>query len=120
MGSSLRHTKSEENLTGEEQVAETNTTNVEPQTRQTVDVNGVAPQTTVNAAFNSPEDDPNDCWSQEDEEISEQVNVANFSASSLIYLFIYLSTVLSTLSVFTIAETSRQRHDITAESRVVR
>ncbi|XP_046409330.1 phosphatidylinositol 4-kinase beta [Neodiprion fabricii] len=82
MGSSLRHTKSEENLTADEQTNVTNSSNITSAEAQTstlstlrqsgVDVNNTTAQASVNATFNSTEDDPNDCWSQEDEEISEQ------------------------------------------------
>lgn len=75
MGSSLRHTKSEENLTGNEQSSDsTNNSNGAAQQqsiRQTpnksiVNKNG-------DGAFNYLDDDPADCWSQEDDEITQQV-----------------------------------------------
>ncbi|KAG8036373.1 hypothetical protein G9C98_003695 [Cotesia typhae] len=74
MGSSLRHTKSEENLTGNEQSSDsTNNSNGAAQQqsiRQTpnksiVNKNG-------DGAFNYLDDDPADCWSQEDDEITQQ------------------------------------------------
>ncbi|XP_012266623.2 phosphatidylinositol 4-kinase beta [Athalia rosae] len=80
MGSSLRHTKSEENLTGDEQSTVTNssiTTTEVPTVAltnrgQADNIISTPVQTSVNTAFNPSDDDPNDCWSQEDEEISEQ------------------------------------------------
>ncbi|OXU19336.1 hypothetical protein TSAR_004804 [Trichomalopsis sarcophagae] len=75
MGSSLRHTKSEENLTGVEQSGQTNVPS--ENTQQSLPA---AKQTPVRAgyprnpevSFNFIDDDPNDCWSQEDDEITQQ------------------------------------------------
>ncbi|KAG5345347.1 PI4KB kinase, partial [Acromyrmex heyeri] len=74
MGSSLRHTKSEENLTGGEQSnISTSDSQQNSAVRQTP-VKNVSPYSVRNTdvAFNFPDDDPNDCWSQEDDEITQQ------------------------------------------------
>lgn len=83
MGSSLRHTKSEENLTGGEQSNVTSSSNmVSAEMQQNVTtalrqtpVKNISPYSIKNTeiAFNFPDDDPNDCWSQEDDEITQQV-----------------------------------------------
>lgn len=83
MGSSLRHTKSEENLTGGEQSNVTSSSNmVSTEIQQNVTtalrqtpVKNISPYSVKNTeiAFNFPDDDPNDCWSQEDDEITQQV-----------------------------------------------
>lgn len=83
MGSSLRHTKSEENLTGGEQSNVTSSSNmVSAEMQQNVTtalrqtpVKNISPYSVKNTeiAFNFPDDDPNDCWSQEDDEITQQV-----------------------------------------------
>ncbi|XP_014205951.1 phosphatidylinositol 4-kinase beta [Copidosoma floridanum] len=74
MGSSLRHTKSEENLTGAEQSAEqTNVPSEEqslPAAKQTPVRIGYSKNPDV--SFNFIDDDPNDCWSQEDDDITQQ------------------------------------------------
>lgn len=86
MGSSLRHTKSEENLTGGEQSSSSgpsNLPNMESQhttpssiARQTpVKISSVYPLKSSDIAFNFPDDDPSDCWSQEDDEITQQVHL---------------------------------------------
>ncbi|XP_015606291.1 phosphatidylinositol 4-kinase beta isoform X2 [Cephus cinctus] len=83
MGSSLRHTKSEENLTGGEQSntsetcsisnADSQETAVTPGLRQTpIKTTYVFPPRSADVAFNFPDDDSNDCWSQEDDDISQQ------------------------------------------------
>ncbi|KAL2733850.1 phosphatidylinositol 4-kinase beta [Vespula squamosa] len=82
MGSSLRHTKSEENLTGGEQSNVTSSSNmVSAEIQQNVTtalrqtpVKNISPYSVKNTeiAFNFPDDDPNDCWSQEDDEITQQ------------------------------------------------
>lgn len=78
MGSSLRHTKSEENLTGGEQ------SNLPNMASQHTTPSPIARQTPVKGgsssgylkssdiAFHFHDDDPNDCWSQEDDEITQQ------------------------------------------------
>lgn len=75
MGSSLRHTKSEENLTGNEQSSDsTNGSNAAAQQqsiRQTPNKSIVSKSGDI--AFNYLDDDPADCWSQEDDEITQQV-----------------------------------------------
>ncbi|XP_063984723.1 phosphatidylinositol 4-kinase beta isoform X1 [Diachasmimorpha longicaudata] len=83
MGSSLRHTKSEENLTGSENPSEDPTIASTTSTGQ----NNKTPLKTANRPlinlsnpplthpFNYPDfmnDDPSDCWSQEDDEITQQ------------------------------------------------
>lgn len=78
MGSSLRHTKSEENLTGVEQTGKTNVPS-EEDTQQSLPAAKQTPVRTNNlrnpeVSFNFIDDDPNDCWSQEDDEITQQVN----------------------------------------------
>ncbi|XP_057336845.1 phosphatidylinositol 4-kinase beta isoform X1 [Microplitis mediator] len=74
MGSSLRHTKSEENLTGNEQSSDsTNGSNAAAQQqsiRQTPNKSIVSKSGDI--AFNYLDDDPADCWSQEDDEITQQ------------------------------------------------
>uniref|UniRef100_A0ABD2X175 Phosphatidylinositol 4-kinase beta n=1 Tax=Trichogramma kaykai TaxID=54128 RepID=A0ABD2X175_9HYME len=74
MGSSLRHTKSEENLTnGEQSSGQQNVpTEDTPQTtiKQTPVRTGHGRNPDV--MFNFIDDDPNDCWSQEDDEITQQ------------------------------------------------
>ncbi|XP_034941287.1 phosphatidylinositol 4-kinase beta isoform X2 [Chelonus insularis] len=71
MGSSLRHTKSEENLTGNEQSNSSNcSSNAVAQQRQTP-IKSIISRVGENA-FNYPDDDPADCWSQEDDEITQQ------------------------------------------------
>ncbi|CAK9815833.1 Phosphatidylinositol 4-kinase beta [Anthophora quadrimaculata] len=82
VGCSLRHTKSEENLTGGEQsnvigssnisTSETQQQNMPP-IRQTP-VKNISPYSvrSTEVAFSFPDDDPNDCWSQEDDEITQQ------------------------------------------------
>ncbi|KAG7208123.1 hypothetical protein KM043_009694 [Ampulex compressa] len=82
MGSSLRHTKSEENLTGGEQSNVIVSSNISsPEIQQTVlptmkqtPVKNISPYSVRNTdvAFTFPDDDPNDCWSQEDDEITQQ------------------------------------------------
>ncbi|XP_031841304.1 phosphatidylinositol 4-kinase beta fwd [Nomia melanderi] len=81
VGHSLRHTKSEENLTGGEQstvIASSNISTSEsqqnmPPIRQTP-VKNTSPYSvrSTDVAFTFPDDDPNDCWSQEDDEITQQ------------------------------------------------
>lgn len=83
MGSSLRHTKSEENLTGVEQSStstQSNTSNaavkqsVTPTAVRQTPSKGVSyPLRSYDIAFNFPDDDASDCWSQEDDEITQQV-----------------------------------------------
>lgn len=76
MGSSLRHTKSEENLTGGEQSnISTSDSQQNLAVRQTP-VKNISPYSVRNTdvTFNFPDDDPNDCWSQEDDEITQQVS----------------------------------------------
>lgn len=76
MGSSLRHTKSEENLTGSEQSnISTSDSQQNVAVRQTP-IKNISPYSVRNTdvTFNFPDDDPNDCWSQEDDEITQQVN----------------------------------------------
>lgn len=87
MGSSLRHTKSEENLTGGEQsnaIASSNISTSDSQQNSAVSstlrqtpVKNVSPYSVRNTdvAFSFPDDDPNDCWSQEDDEITQQVRI---------------------------------------------
>ena len=84
MGSCLRHTKSEENLTGGEPpnpsavdsnaAASTESQTGANNTRQTP-VRTINPYQSRNFdnAFNYTDDDPADCWSQEDDEITQQV-----------------------------------------------
>ncbi|XP_076619007.1 phosphatidylinositol 4-kinase beta fwd isoform X2 [Colletes latitarsis] len=81
VGCSLRHTKSEENLTGGEQSTVIDSSNISasetqqnmPPIRQTP-VKNISPYSvrSTDVAFNFPDDDPNDCWSQEDDEITQQ------------------------------------------------
>ncbi|KAL6448919.1 hypothetical protein ACFW04_000577 [Cataglyphis niger] len=74
MGSSLRHTKSEENLTGSEQSnISTSDSQQNLAVRQTP-IKNISPYSVRNTdvTFNFPDDDPNDCWSQEDDEITQQ------------------------------------------------
>lgn len=86
MGSSLRHTKSEENLTGGEQsntmASSNDITTSDSQQNSTISstlrqtpVKNISPYSVRNTdvAFSFPDDDPNDCWSQEDDEITQQV-----------------------------------------------
>ncbi|XP_043274249.1 phosphatidylinositol 4-kinase beta isoform X2 [Venturia canescens] len=80
MGSSLRHTKSEENLTGAEPTNQTEKAGVQITETQNVNPIRQTPVRNVNAlasrcidnAFNYTDDDPADCWSQEDDEITQQ------------------------------------------------
>ncbi|XP_033340009.1 phosphatidylinositol 4-kinase beta fwd isoform X2 [Megalopta genalis] len=81
VGHSLRHTKSEENLTGGEQstviassdISTTETQQNVPPIKQTP-VKNTSPYSvrSTDVAFTFPDDDPNDCWSQEDDEITQQ------------------------------------------------
>ncbi|XP_078050323.1 phosphatidylinositol 4-kinase beta fwd [Augochlora pura] len=81
VGHSLRHTKSEENLTGGEQstvIASPDISTAEiqqnmPPIKQTP-VKNTSPYSvrSTDMAFTFPDDDPNDCWSQEDDEITQQ------------------------------------------------
>ncbi|XP_076234954.1 phosphatidylinositol 4-kinase beta fwd [Calliopsis andreniformis] len=81
VGCSLRHTKSEENLTGGEQSTVIGSSNIStsetqqnlPPIKQTP-VKNISPYSvrSTEVAFNFPDDDPNDCWSQEDDEITQQ------------------------------------------------
>lgn len=80
MGSSLRHTKSEENLTGGEQSnISTSDSQQNLAVRQTP-VKNISPYAVKNTdvTFNFPDDDPNDCWSQEDDEITQQVSTYSY------------------------------------------
>lgn len=77
MGSSLRHTKSEENLTGGEQSEQTDVPSED--TPQSLLATKQTPVRTSHirnpdVSFNFIDEDPNDCWSQEDDEISQQVS----------------------------------------------
>lgn len=82
MGSSLRHTKSEENLTGGEQ-SNTSEDTSNPAAQNITGINNTnnIRQTPIRNvlsrngenAFSYPDDDPSDCWSQEDDEITQQV-----------------------------------------------
>lgn len=76
MGSSLRHTKSEENLTGGEQsnISTTETQQTVPPILRQTPVKNISPYSvkSTDIAFSFPDDDPNDCWSQEDDEITQQ------------------------------------------------
>lgn len=83
MGSSLRHTKSEENLAGVEQCNSSgqtsmSSTNIKQSVTPTVTrpfpLKGV-PHRSCDVTFNFPDDDPNDIWSQEDDEITQQVSI---------------------------------------------
>ncbi|KAK0181992.1 hypothetical protein PV327_000167 [Microctonus hyperodae] len=81
MGSSLRHTKSEENLTGGEQ-SNTSEDSSNPAAQNITGINNTnnIRQTPIRNvlsrnsenAFSYPDDDPSDCWSQEDDEITQQ------------------------------------------------
>ncbi|XP_012271347.1 phosphatidylinositol 4-kinase beta [Orussus abietinus] len=80
MGSSLRHTKSEENLTGGEPSNPASSSVSSSEVQQNIVATALR-QTpvkssysvrSVDVAFNFPDDDPNDCWSQEDDEITQQ------------------------------------------------
>lgn len=75
MGSSLRHTKSEENLTGGEQSDISTSDSQQNSTVRQTPVKNISPYAVRNTdvAFSFPDDDPNDCWSQEDDEITQQV-----------------------------------------------
>ena len=84
MGSSLRHTKSEENLTGGEQSNTTEQSNVPSIENKQTTSSSIPRQTPIKSssayplqnsdiAFNFPDDDLTDCWSQEDDEITQQV-----------------------------------------------
>jgi Tfp pilus assembly protein PilW len=97
MGSSLRHTKSEENLTGGEPSDKTNVPSEETQQSSPV-----AKQTPVKTSytrnpevsFNFIDDDPNDCWSQEDDEITQQVIYSYiFSYIRIIHFFVHQNFV---------------------------
>ncbi|XP_011503773.1 PREDICTED: phosphatidylinositol 4-kinase beta [Ceratosolen solmsi marchali] len=75
MGSSLRHTKSEENLTGGESSDKTNVPSEETQqSLLSMKQTSIKTSYTKNpdVSFNFIDDDPNDCWSQEDDEIMQQ------------------------------------------------
>lgn len=81
VGCSLRHTKSEENLTGGEQSTVIDSSDIStpemqpnmPPIKQTP-VKNISPYSvrSTDVAFTFPDDDPNDCWSQEDDEITQQ------------------------------------------------
>lgn len=84
VGCSLRHTKSEENLTGGEQSNVMGSSNISAsETQQNMlpirqtPIKNISPYSVRNTevAFNFPDDDPSDCWSQEDDEITQQVYV---------------------------------------------
>lgn len=81
VGCSLRHTKSEENLTGGEQSNVMGSSNISAsETQQNMlpirqtPIKNISPYSVRNTevAFNFPDDDPSDCWSQEDDEITQQ------------------------------------------------
>ncbi|XP_076277493.1 phosphatidylinositol 4-kinase beta fwd isoform X1 [Lasioglossum baleicum] len=82
VGHSLRHTKSEENLTGGEQttviappdISTTETQQTMPPPIRQTPVKNTSPYSvrSTEVAFTFPDDDPNDCWSQEDDEITQQ------------------------------------------------
>lgn len=84
VGCSLRHTKSEENLTGGEQSTVIDSSDIStpemqpnmPPIKQTP-VKNISPYSvrSTDVAFTFPDDDPNDCWSQEDDEITQQVHI---------------------------------------------
>lgn len=81
MGSSLRHTKSEENLTGVEQSTSSAQSNAPDSIKQSVTPTAVRqtprnisyPMRSCDIAFNFADDEVSDCWSQEDDEITQQV-----------------------------------------------
>lgn len=82
VGCSLRHTKSEENLTGGEQSNVMGSSNISAsETQQNMlpirqtPIKNISPYSVRNTevAFNFPDDDPSDCWNQEDDEITQQV-----------------------------------------------
>jgi len=95
MGSSLRHTKSEENLTGGEQSDISSSDSQNSAVRQTP-VKNVSPYSVRNTdvAFNFPDDDPNDCWSQEDDEITQQVRVLTFKLNCVLLASLLLISLL--------------------------
>lgn len=93
MGSSLRHTKSEENLTGGEQSNISASDSQQNSAVRQTPVKNVSPYSIKNAdvAFNF-DDDPNDCWSQEDDEITQQVRISIPSTTAFLD---FLSNFLS-------------------------
>lgn len=103
MGSSLRHTKSEENLTGGEQSDISTPDSQQNSAVRQTPVKNVSPYSVRNAdvAFSFPDDDPNDCWSQEDDEITQQVGgdsngqSRSSSLSSISILFLPFSSICS-------------------------
>lgn len=130
MGSSLRHTKSEENLTGGEQsntiASSNNISTSDSQQNLTVSsalrqtpVKNISPYSVRNTdvAFSFPDDDPNDCWSQEDDEITQQVRNSNgctFSFNKHVLIFQCAS------AVFAASQAERPGHYIAIKSRLVR
>lgn len=128
MGSSLRHTKSEENLTGGEQsnamassnisVPDSQQNSTVPSTLRQTPVKNISPYTVRNTdvTFNFPDDDPNDCWSQEDDEITQQVYIL----FKCIFFFIWTCTNLSASIVFAASQAERPGYHIATESRVIR
>lgn len=111
MGSSLRHTKSEENLTGGEQSNVTSSSNmVSAEMQQNVTtalrqtpVKNISPYSIKNTeiAFNFPDDDPNDCWSQEDDEITQQVILVIYVFPFFSSYFFITQPLFSIQTVFT-------------------
>lgn len=83
MGSSLRHTKSEENLAGVEQTNNrdnSNGTNNGPNFRQPLKgVSSSGHFRNVDVTFTFPDDESNEIWSQEDDDITQQVIFCLFS-----------------------------------------
>lgn len=125
MGSSLRHTKSEENLTGGEQSnISTSDSQQNSAVRQTP-VKNISPYSVRNTdvAFNFPDDDPNDCWSQEDDEITQQVCIL-FKQPYISLILIYnernSNFSICFRLVFTTSQAKGSGHHITTESRIVR
>ena len=74
--SSLRHTKSEENLQGSEESGQINQQSFLTVNKQTPVKNPY--QISPEIVFNFIDDDLEDCWSQEDDEITQQVNIKKF------------------------------------------
>lgn len=76
----MRHTKSEENLQGVESEATNNVPSEKSEQSQQQQPSPIARQTPIRTGcarspdmtFHFIDDDPNDCWSQEDDEITQQ------------------------------------------------
>lgn len=105
MGSSLRHTKSEENLAGGEQTnnrENADGTNNGTNFRQPL--KGVSTSShyrNVDVTFTFPDEDPNEIWSQEDDDITQQVIPFSNKKKLIIKCFFFFMCNCFSCSIFT-------------------